>query len=57
MYLLSLVLDLMEVIILQHLYWPGPRKIVQMEVTRCDTGQSRKQSNKKYGKLPAKLAE
>ena len=43
--------------ICQYLYWPGIREAVQTEVTVCDTCQRTKRSTKKYGKLPAKLAE
>ena len=46
-----------EAVILQHFYWPGIRNSVQKEVTNSDTCQCTKQSNIKYGKLPAKEAE
>ena len=47
-------MDRTEAMILQHLYWPGIIKVVQNEGTNCDTCQRAKQSNKRYGKLPAK---
>ena len=47
----------MEEIICQHLYWPDIRDAVRKEVSNCDTCQRTKPSNKKYDKLPAKLAE
>ena len=47
----------MEAMICQHFYWPNIRHAVRTEVSNCDTFQRTKQSNKKYGKLPAKLAE
>ena len=43
-YLLHTVMDITEVIIYQHLYWPGIRKDVWKEVTNCDTCQNTKQS-------------
>ena len=50
-------MDRVEVIIRQHLYWPEIMYDVQKEVTNCDTFQRTKQSNIKYGKLPAKEVE
>ena len=50
-------MDRTEAMICQHLYWPDIINAVQKEVTTCDTWQRTKQSNKQYGKLPAKLAE
>ena len=50
-------MDRTEAMICQHLYWPGIRPDVQKELNNCDTCQSKKRSNKKYVKLPAKLAE
>ena len=50
-------MDRTEAIIHKHLYWPNIRYYVRREVTNCDTGQLTKQSNIRYGKLPAKLAE
>ena len=47
----------MQAIIFHHLYWPGIRKTVRKEATKCDVCQRTKRSTKKYGKLPAKLAE
>ena len=41
----------------QHLYWNDIRDSVNTEVTMCDTCQCTKQSNQKYGKLPAKFDE
>ena len=46
-----------EAMIFQYLYWPSIRYSVRQEVTNCDTCQCTKQSNKKYSKLLAKLAE
>ena len=43
--------------VFQHFYLPDIIYAVQKEVTNCDTFQRTKQSNKKCGKLPAKLAE
>ena len=48
-------IDGMYVMICQHFYWPDIRKAVYTEVTNGDTCQHSKQSNKEYGKLPAKL--
>ena len=56
-YLLHPVLDRMETMILQHLYWPGIRAAVQREVTRCDFCRRTKRSAKTYGKSPAKMEE
>ena len=50
-------MDLTKAMIRLHLYWPDIRYSVRKEVTNCDTCQNIKRSNKKYGKLPAKLAE
>ena len=47
----------MEAIICQQLYWPGLRKAIHMEVTRCNMCQIGKRSIKKYGKLPAKISK
>ena len=49
-------MDRTEAMIRQHLYWSYIRYIVRKEVTNCDTFQRTKLSNKKYVKLPAKLA-
>ena len=57
MYLLHLGMDRTEAMICQHLYWSDIRDAVQKEVTKCDTCQCTKRSNKKYGKLPAKRDE
>ena len=43
--------------ICKHFYWPDIRYDVQKEVTNCDNCQCTELSNKKHGKLPAKLAE
>ena len=56
-YLLHPGMDRTEAMILQHLYWPDIRDAVRNEVINCDTCQRKKRSNKKYGILPAKLAE
>ena len=50
-------MDRTEAMIRQHLYWTDIRDAVWKEVTNYDTCQRTKQSNKKYGKLPAKEAE
>ena len=57
MYLLHPGMDRMEAIIFQHLYWPNIINAVQKGVPNFDTCQLTKQSNKKSGKLPAKLSE
>ena len=57
MYLLHPGMDRIEAIIRQYLYWPDMINTVRREVINCDTCQSIKQSNKKCGKLPAKLSE
>ena len=56
-YLLHPVMDRTETMILQNLYWPGIRDSIQKELNNCDTCQCKKLSDKKYGKLPSKLAE
>ena len=56
-YLLSPGMDRTDVMIRQDLYWPDTRYAVWEEVTNCDTCQRTKLSNKKYGKLAAKLSE
>ena len=56
-YLLHPGLDLTEATICQHLYWPGLKEAVYIEVTYCDTCQHKKRSIIKYGKIPAKLAQ
>ena len=50
-------MDIMEAMISQHFYWTGIRYSIRKEVNNCDTYQCIKQSNIKYGKLPAKEAE
>ena len=50
-------MDITEAMICQLLYCLDIRYFVRKEVTNCDTFQRTKQSNKEYGKLPAKLAE
>ena len=57
MYLLHPGMDKTEAIIHQHLYWPNIIDAIKKEVTNCDTCQHKKISNKKYVKLPDKLAE
>ena len=57
MYILHPGMYRTEAIIFQHLYWPNIRYAVRKEVTNCDTCQRTNRSNKKYDKLPAKLAE
>ena len=56
-YLLHPGLDRTEAKIRQHLYWTGIKESVQKEVTKCAICQRTKRSTKKYGKIPAKLAE
>ena len=56
-YLLCPVMDITEVMIRHNLHWPGIVPAIWKEVTNCETFQRTKRSNKKYGKLPAKLAE
>ena len=56
-YLIHPGIDRTEVMIFQHLYWTGIKNDVQKEVTNYDTFQRTKRSNKKYVKLPDKLAE
>ena len=55
-YLLRPGLDKTEAMIFQHLYWPGIKYAVYIEVTYRDTYQCAKRSTDKYGELPAKLA-
>ena len=50
-------MDITEAMIRQHLYWPNIRDAVLRELIICDTCQRTKRSNKKYVKLPDKLAE
>ena len=50
-------MDITKAIIHQHLYWNDIRDAVHTEVTTCDTCQCTKQSNQKYGKLPALIDE
>ena len=50
-------MDITEVMIHQYLYWPEIRYSVLKEGSNCGTCQRTKLSNKKYVKLPAKLAE
>ena len=50
-------MDITDAIIFQHLYWTNIRDAFWKEVTNCETCQRTKLSNKKYGKLSAKLAE
>ena len=56
-YLLQPGMDRTQAIIHQHFYYPDIRDAVWKDVTNCDTCQSTKLSNKKFGKLPAKLAK
>ena len=56
-HILHLVMDRMEYIIHQHLYWTSIRKSVWKEVKKCGTCQYRKRSNIKYDKLPNKQTE
>ena len=50
-------MDKIEAMNFQPLYWPDIRNAVRREVSNCDTCQCTKISNKKYGKLPAKVDE
>ena len=50
-------MDRTEAMIIQHLYWPNIKYSASKEVNDCNTCQRTKQSNKKHGKLPAKLSE
>ena len=50
-------MDITEAIIRQRLYWPDIIYAVLKEETNYDTCPFTKQSNKKYGTLPARLAE
>ena len=50
-------MDRTAAMIFQHLYWPDIRDGVQKEVNNCETCKRTETSNKKYGKLPAKLDE
>ena len=50
-------MDITEAMICQIFYWNNIRYAIRKEVTNCDTCQRIKPSNKKYGKLQAKLAE
>ena len=56
-YLLHPVIDRVELMICQHLYWPSIRESIRKEVSNCDTYQFTKRSNKQSGKLPAKVDE
>ena len=56
-YLLHPGMDRTAAMIFQHLYWPDIRDGVQKEVNNCETCKRTETSNKKYGKLPAKLDE
>ena len=56
-YLLHPGMDITEAMICEHLYWPNIKYSARKEVNDCNTCQRTKQSNKKYGKLPAKLSE
>ena len=57
MYLLHPGMDKTEAIIHQHFYCPKIIDAIEKEVTNFDTFQHKEQSNKKYSKLPDKLAE
>ena len=45
MYLIHPVMDRMEAVILQHLYWPVIINSIRKKVTNSDTFQHTKQSN------------
>ena len=55
-YLFHIGMDITEAMISQYLYWTDIRDAGWKEVSDCDTCQHTKRSNKKYSKLPAKLA-
>ena len=57
MYLLHPGIDRTKALIFQHFHWPDIRHYVRRKVTNCETCQCTKRSNKKYGKLEAKLAQ
>ena len=57
MYLLQPGMDRTEEMIHQHFYCTNNRDAVHKQISNCDTYQRIKLPNKKYGKLPAKLAE
>ena len=50
-------MDRTEAIVCQHLYWKEIINNVRKEGSNYDTCQHKTRSNKKYGKLPAKLVE
>ena len=56
-YILHPGMDRTKAIICQYFYWTNIINTFQREVSNCDTCQRTKRSNKKYSKLPAKLAE
>ena len=56
-YLIHLGMDRTEAMIFQHLYQPDIIYTTQKKVTNCDNCQCTKPPNKKYGKLPDKLAK
>ena len=56
-YILHPGMDITEAMICKHLYWTNIKYSASKEVNDCNTCQRTKQSNKKYGKLPAKLSE
>ena len=47
-YILHPGMDITEVIISQHFYWPGIVHAVRKEVTTCDTFRRTKLSNKRW---------
>ena len=53
----ALLVILSLTILLLCLYQPDLIYVFQKEVTNCDNYKRTKQPNKKYGDLPAKLAE
>ena len=56
-YLLYPGMDITKAMVFQNLYWPYIRDAVHKGLIKCDTFQCAKLLNKKYGKLPAKLAK
>ena len=56
-YLLNIVIEIMEAMVHQYLYWRGLIQAIKIEVSNCKTCQSTKWQNIKYGKFPDKLSE
>ena len=56
-YILCPVIYRTDNMIFKHLHWSDIIDAVQKEGSNCDTFQCTKITNRKYGKLPAKLSE